>query len=77
MERGSLAGSVQTFARRLVPVFMSLVLAVCFVVYRWSELDPLLESVLLSEYSESAEPITIGDVLTLLGPVPSTENENN
>jgi hypothetical protein len=76
IERASLATSLQAFSRRLVPVFMTLLLAVCFVVYRSSELDPLLESELFSEYSDSIEPITIGDVLTLLGPESGTEDEN-
>jgi hypothetical protein len=77
VERYSFAGSLQTFSRRLVPVFVTLMIVVCLAVYQWATADPLVESAMFYDEEDLAETITVEYVVGSLALLPDEENENH
>jgi len=73
----SFAGSLQLFSRRLVPVFMTLMILVCLAVYRWSTPDPLVESAFFYDEEHLAETITLEYVVDSLAIASDEQNENH
>ncbi len=76
VEKYSFAGSLQAFARRLVPVFMTVSVLICLVLYRSTTLDPLVESAIFYDEEYLADTITVEYVVNSLAVPSDDENEN-
>ena len=77
VERYSFAGSLQAFSRRLVPLFVTLMVVVCFAVYQWTAPDPLVESAMFYDEEHLTETISVDYVVDSLALLPDEENENH
>ncbi|MGW8179919.1 MAG: hypothetical protein ACWGQW_14335 [bacterium] len=75
--RNSFAGSLQLFCRRLVPLFVTLMLVICFAAYQWRTPDLLDEAMLFYDEENLVENITIEDVVGSLALLPEEQNENH
>ena len=59
VERYSFAGSLQAFARRLVPVFMTLMIAACFAAYQLTAPDPMVVSSMFYDEDHLSETVSM------------------
>lgn len=77
VERYSFAASLQAFSRRLVPVFLTLMVVVCFAVYQSTGPDPLVESAMFYDEEHLTETISVEYVVSSLALYPEEENEDH
>ena len=62
--------------RRLVPVFSTLALTICFALHQWQPSDPASELTFFDEEAYLSENITLENVADSLDLLPSEENED-
>ena len=77
IERYSFAGSLQAFSRRLIPLFMTLMVVVCFAVYQWTAPDPLIESAMFYDEEHLTETVSVEYVAGSLALQLDKENEDH
>lgn len=77
VERFSFAGSLQAFARRLVPVFVTLMAVVCFAADWWTAPDPVVESAMFYDEEYFVDNITLESVMDSLASIPLEQNEDH
>jgi hypothetical protein len=77
VERYSFAGSLQTFSRRLVPLFVTLIVVTCLGAYRLTVPDPLVESAMFYDEEHLVETISVEHVVDSLILFPIEENEDH
>ena len=76
VELSSFAGSLQALSRRLVPVFTTLALTVCFALHQWQPADLANELTFFDEEAYLSENITLENVADSLDLLPGEENED-
>jgi hypothetical protein len=72
----SFAGSLQAFARRLVPVFTTLTITICLALHHWQPVASTSELTFFDEEAYQLENITLENVADSLDLLPGEENED-